>query len=725
MKQILRIGTLFSLIFSGYSLMAQSYQEKTTNASNVRLNVTNLGTFGNAFRGYRDGTGNPSAEYPAGSGVEHLFEGGIWIGGKENGGQIVVSTSAYDAPQGYAPGRGGFEFHVDTSITGNARNLQERSSLFDSRYFDPFAISHQDYVATFSDKSIVVPGTQIPINDHTRPMGVRVEMETYNWNYNFTDFMVIVNLRFYNEGQNTYDDVYTALWNNTVVRNVNITPAGAGGSAFYNRGGNGFMDSLHLAYCFDADGDPGFTESYVGQKFLGATDKEGFHHPDLDSNYNPINGAWELDQFLVNYNAWAFNDFSADFAFPTTENDRYQKMTQGLNQSPCWDNPNDPGCNGRNFQAELNASGNRSDLLAAGPFSSFAPGDVIEVSFAYVFAKKNEDGNPNTDNNEVQRANLITNAGWAQQAFNGEDQNFNGLLDPGEDNDGDGEITRFILPSPPNIPYTRVEPGDGQIEIYWSDNAERSIDPISNREDFEGYRLYLSKLGFDVTGVQDLARDFSLIAQYDKAGNNLFNETGFGSIKLAQPYYFEDDTIAYHYRYVIDNIPNGWQYATAVTAFDEGNPEGNLESLESSFLANNNRAFAGTGPNEDMGADAPFVYPNPYYYGAAWEGKSNFQEESRKIIFANLPARCVIRIYTAGGDFIDEIRHDENYDGSDTRWFRTFGAEDAGENRFSGGEHAWDLLSIESQIISRGLYMFSVEDLNSGEKFTGKFVIIK
>ena len=62
-----------------------SFQEKTTNASNVRLNVTNIGTFGNAFRGYRDGTGDPSGEYPAGSGIEHVFEGGIWIGGKENG----------------------------------------------------------------------------------------------------------------------------------------------------------------------------------------------------------------------------------------------------------------------------------------------------------------------------------------------------------------------------------------------------------------------------------------------------------------------------------------------------------------------------------------------------------------------------------------------------------------------------------------------------------------
>jgi hypothetical protein len=723
----LRFATLsLSILALNLGLSGQaSFQEKTTNASNVRLNVTNIGTFGNAFRGYRDGTGDPSGEYPAGSGVEHVFEGGIWIGGKENGGQVVVSTSAYDAPQGYAPGRGGFEFSIDTSITGAERSLQEKSSLFDSRYFSPNAVSHQDYIATFSDKSIVVPGTQIPISDHNRPMNVKVQMETYNWNYSFTDFMVIVNLKFTNEGSNTYQDVYTALWNNTVVRNINITAAGAGGAAFYNRGGNGFMDSLHLAYCYDAAGDLGFTESYVGQKFLGAVDKNGFHHPDLDSSYNPISGSWELDNFLLNYNAWVFNDFNADYAFPQSENDRYQKMEQGLNQNPCWTNPLAPNCNGRDFQAELNAAGNRSDLISAGPFEEFAPGDVIEVSFAFVFAKKNEDGNPNQENNEVQRKNLIANAGWAQQAYNGEDRNFNGLLDAGEDNDGDGKITRFILPSPPNIPRTRVEPSDSKIEIYWSDNAEKSIDPISNREDFEGYRVYLSKLGFDVTGVPDLARDFSLAAQYDKAGNNLFYESGFGSIKLAEPLYFEGDTNAYHYKYTLENIPNGWQYAVAVTAFDEGNPESNLESLESSFLANNYRAFAGTGANDNMDENAPFVYPNPYYYGSAWEGQSNFQEESRKLIFANLPARCIIRVYTVGGDFIDEIRHDEAYDGSDTRWFRTFGAEDAGENRFSGGEHAWDLLSSESQIISRGLYMYSVEDLNSGESFTGKFVIIK
>lgn len=724
MKYIpLSIALVF--ISSTFSYGQGSFQEKVTSASNVRLNVTNHGTFGNAFRGYRDGSGDPSCEYPAGSGVEHLFEGGIWIGGKENGNQVVVSTSAYDAPQGYAPGRGGFEFYIDSSITGQKANLQERSSLFDNRNYDPQAVSHQDYVAHFSDKSIVVPGTNIPIADHNRPMNIEVKLETYNWNYSFSDFMVIVVMEITNEGSNAYTDVHLGLWNNTVVRNINVSPAGSGGSAFYNKGGNGYIDSLNLAYCFDATGDVGFTESYIGQKFLGASGPKGFRHPDLDSIYDQGSGRWDSNNFKVHYNAWEFNNFNADFAFPINENDRYNKMTEGLNFEPCWDDPNGPNCGGSTFQQALEASGNRSDLISAGPFDTLQPGETITASFAYVIGPKYEDGNPNTANTAAQKRNLIANADWAQQAFNGEDQNFNGQLDPGEDLDGDGEITRYILPAPPAIPRTAVVPGENEIEIYWSDNAEESIDPISNRKDFEGYRVYISKTGFDVTGVQNLSDDFQLLAQYDKMGNARFFDTGFEQVRLDEAHFFEGDTTAYHYRYLIEDIPDGWQYAVAVTSFDAGNPESNLESLESSFLSNNYRAFSGTPPNPDMAKNEPFVYPNPYYYGAAWEGRSNFQEESRKLIFANLPERCKIRIYTVGGDFIDEIYHDQNYNGSDIRWFQTFGAENPDRNRFSGGAHAWDLLSLNSQIISRGLYMYSVKDLENGDRYNGKFIIIK
>ncbi len=161
------------------------------------------------------------------------------------------------------------------------------------------------------------------------------------------------------------------------------------------------------------------------------------------------------------------------------------------------------------------------------------------------------------------------------------------------------------------------------------------------------------------------------------------------------------------------------------TAFDRGNEESNLESLESSTLANNFRAFAGKPVNENLSENKPFAYPNPYYAGASWEGTSTFQEQSRKLYFANLPANCEITVFTVAGDFLDQITHNGQYDGSDIRWSQTFGAEDASENVFSGGEHAWDLLTENTQILARGVYIFTVKDLDTGKLYKSKFAIIK
>ncbi|MEL6842333.1 MAG: hypothetical protein AAFP02_03900, partial [Bacteroidota bacterium] len=93
------------------------------------------------------------------------------------------------------------------------------------------------------------------------------------------------------------------------------------------------------------------------------------------------------------------------------------------------------------------------------------------------------------------------------------------------------------------------------------------------------------------------------------------------------------------------------------------------------------------------------------------------------LLFANLPARCEIRIYTLSGDLVDVLQHDEAYDGSDTRWHSTYSNPE--ETAFSGGEHAWDLLSQDNQIIARGLYLFVVIDQETNEKKRGKFVVIK
>ncbi|MFB1004414.1 MAG: hypothetical protein QMC70_09810, partial [Bacteroidia bacterium] len=517
----MKYNALIAILLFSVSALAQSFDEKTTNSSNVRLNVSNSGTYGNAMRGYRDGSGNPSGEYPAGSGVEHVFESGIWFGGLINGSTVAVSTASVDAPQGYSTGSSGFEFYPEPGDV-----LREISSLRNSPFYSPNAISHQDFIATYSDRNVQVPGTQTQIAGHLDPLNVEVTSRSYNWNYSFSDFFVILDFEIENTGNNTIDSAYFGLWANTVVRNINITPAGSGGAAFYNKGGNGYFDSLQMAYCYDNSGDVGFTDSYVGQKFLGAEDKNGFQHPEANPRFN------------AHYNAWQFNSTSDPIFFqPSNDNTRYQKMTRGLNDQPCWNatNATNSNCGSRSYIDQLNQAGNRSDLVSVGPFIDFSPGDKVKVSYAFIFGKKKEDGNPNSENNKTQQSTFLANASWAQTAYGGEDVNFNGKLDVGEDIDGDGKLTRFILPAPPEIPNTKVVTSDNKIEIYWDNNAEESIDPISQLKDFEGYRLYMTKLGFDVADVPSLQRDLVKIGEYDIANNGFNYETGFANVKLEQP----------------------------------------------------------------------------------------------------------------------------------------------------------------------------------------------
>lgn len=695
----LLLGGFFCV--SSMELKAQaSFEEKQTTAGNIRMTVNNLGMIGNAFRGSYNVLKYASCEFPTGSGVEHLFQGGLWIGAYINGSQVAVSTGAIDDAAGYTTGKQNFEF---SAAVGS--KLEERSSLIDNPLYKTNAISHQDFVSDFTDKNTVVPGTNIVINNHLFPLGADVHFESYNYNFNFANYFVILNYVITNNSTNTWDSVYVGYWKDGVVRNVNITvPAG---SAFFNKGGNGYLDSLFIAYEFDANGDVGFTESYVGLKFLGAIDKDGLAHPLV------------RDKFKAHYNAWQFNNTADPLYFsPSDDNQKYGKMTAGLNFRPDWETL---------IRPTLRQANNRSHLMSVGPFVKIAPGESVNVSFSLVCAKKVEDGNPNTADNDVQKGVLVQNSLFAQTAYNGEDANFNGVLDPGEDRDGDGEITRFVLPSPPNIPRTKIVASENKIELYWSNNSESSVDPISKKKDFEGYRIYKSTLGFDVKETQDIARSLKLISEFDRGDNNLFNNTTFAEIQLADSLTFGEltnagDTIYYHYKYTFENIQNGWQHAIAVTSFDQGDEINNLQSLESSSLPNMKRVFAGTKGNDDFKNGDPFVYPNPYYGVAAWEGLSK-NPEDKKIYFANLPADCQVRIYTSAGDLVDEFEHNDSYNGSDIRWMSTY--SDPTGTVFAGGEHAWDLLSKDNQIIARGTYLFSVRDNKTGKIYKGKFALIK
>ena len=178
------------------------------------------------------------------------------------------------------------------------------------------------------------------------------------------------------------------------------------------------------------------------------------------------------------------------------------------------------------------------------------------------------------------------------------------------------------------------------------------------------------------------------------------------------------DGAHYHYKFENTQLKDGWLNYYAVTAYDRGDPDANLESLESSIYSNRVYIYPGKSDLDDMGWDAePTVYPNPYRGQALWDGYSS---RSKMIWFRNLPKAAEIRIFTLAGDLVDIIEHGESYQGQDIE-----NINDSRNPLMSGREHAWDMVTMYDQAAATGLYLFTVEDISSGKIKEGKFLIIK
>ena len=352
---------------------AQILEERVTSQSNIGLTISNLGLIGNAFRGSYTQKNYPSCEYPAGSSIEHLFQGGLWVGafksslrktvnpdtGSGGPDSLViksmlgpyVSTAAFDSPIGYSAGTANFEF------TALSPEISEISSLPQSQNYRKEAVSHQDFKTSFTDRNFNIPGSGNPprqIPGHTNPLGIDVSLESYNWNFAFANFFVILNYKITNTGLDTLDSLHVGQYYNAVVRNVSRTiPSG---TAFFNKGGNGFEDSLMLGYVFDATGDPGFTESYVGIKYLGA---ERILSGQQGKVY--VAGKTADAPFKSNFQTWLFGSSDPKFFPPPNDPDRFSRMSKGLQFESNWSAAEPPAEPIRNI---IKKPGNRTNVLS-------------------------------------------------------------------------------------------------------------------------------------------------------------------------------------------------------------------------------------------------------------------------------------------------------------------------------------------------------------------------
>ena len=702
----------------GFQKSTDDILRKYTTVGKIALTVTNFGTIGtrNSFWPRQ-----PSCEYPRGSGVEHIYQGALWVGAIRNN-QFLVSTGSNDRSSSSRAGEG-YEFNSELGDS-----ITELSSLTDDRptesQYNPLAISHQDFVCDYTDTYTRVPSTGDSILNHD-PLGITVHQESYAYNFPFADFFVILRYLIVNTSSDTLDSVYAGYWANAVVRNTNLVRPGTPG--YFDHGAYGYDSTQRMAYGFDFDGIPGTTpaNSYVGIKLLGTTPFP-----------SGVDSLGDLAQHTY-YNAWRFRSSSGEQVYFSPDQDggsgyssRYYRMSQSIPPSDIERLHRVPPAG----VAPINAT----YLISTGPYSRLNPGDSLEVVFAVVCGKKNGNA-PARDDTPDQRKILNTNSTWAQQAYNGEDVNGNNILDPGEDvarrdsvspteiglrYEADGKITRYLLPTPPRRPKVRAEVKNANIVIYWDKStAEESTDPITGRKDFEGYRIYRSTTGSDFLNHEDFLLNLSLVGEFDRRDDNIGYNTGLSKIALTTPKIFPDDTVQYWYQFppkdTIAQHLNGWQYIYGVSAYDQGDSANGVESLESAKALL--RGIPGTQPTSDKSKPIG-VYPNPYYVNAVWDGS---RERQRKIYFYNLPARSEIKVYTLAGDVVAVIDHDAaTYNGDGIDWFSNFG-DPSTQAQLAGGEHAWDLITKHDQAIATGLYLFTVEDKSNGNVKRGKFVIIK
>ncbi len=674
-----------------------------TNIGKIGLTITNFGTIGTKNQAWPL---QPSCEYPLGSRIEHIYQGGLWIGAKPPQHSFpVVSTSFYRGSSDDVP-----EFTTEPGAT-----IEERSSLPTSKFYHPNAISHQDFICEYTDRYTRVPATGDSLINHY-PIGVVVRQESYAWNYPFAESYVILRYIIKSINPDTIRDVYVGLCCENTVRNTNFVRPGATG--YFFSAGNGYDSLTRMMYGFEFSPSPGNVpaDSYVGEVLLGTNP-----FPDGITNLSEL--------YKQTYmNVWRYSSGALDLIYPYYDyvegnpyNSKYTRMTRSNPLST--------------LNTIRTSPNNYISLFSVGPWSTLAPGDSIEVVFAVVCAKKAGTLFENQDTYEA-KANLFAAAAWAQRTYNGEDLNGNNILDAGEDfvsripgglvAQPDGQLTRFVLPTPPTQPKVRAEVQNRSVVLYWDKSAELSLDPLTGKYDFAGYKIYRTKPGTDFLSNATWLTDISIIGDFDRDDDTLGYNTGLKRILIDTSLsftglQFSDDTTRYFYRFPPKDDPvtqlNGWQYVYGISAYDQGDVANNLLSLESAPVLIN--TMSGTTPTSDPSVEVG-VYPNPYYIRAYWDGQD---ERSRKLYFYNLPERATITIYTLAGDIVDVLEHSSSNVGTNIRWYERFGG--SLPRRTSGGEHAWDLISMHDQAIASGLYLFTVKDHATGTIKRGKFLIVK
>ncbi|MBK7258444.1 MAG: hypothetical protein IPI01_11710 [Ignavibacteriae bacterium] len=174
---------------------------RVTTVGKIRQVITNMGTFD---KGRTRFPGLINAEFPPGSDEEHLFQGGIWIGGITPTGDTLVSMSeAHFTPHEFYATKNNW----DSIWTGS------KGDTLQIPYWQNYeCISDQDFVSRYSDDNV------LNIDNHT-PLHLDIIQSTYSWSSGQLAEFLLHKYYIINKKQ-PLKDVYIGFWMHSSIGNI-------------------------------------------------------------------------------------------------------------------------------------------------------------------------------------------------------------------------------------------------------------------------------------------------------------------------------------------------------------------------------------------------------------------------------------------------------------------------------------------------------------------------
>ncbi len=263
----------------------------THDVGQLLIHTANWGIFGSYPSSVMPFSGFPSAEWPAGSGVQHVNIAGLWVGadigyhpiGQED---IHVSTAAYEME--FRPTDDPIDKIYETHEGAWGGNRipypnadDDGDGAVDEDYYDGrdndgdglidedfAAISQQMFSCWYTDNQ---PAAIAQYPDHV-PLNIMVRQESYQWTDPRFDDFIGIKFTITNIGTEPLSMIRLGFFMDADIGRRSTPSYWADDAAGSWRGircAELGPASLSIGYMYDADGDGGQTTSYIGAWVLG------------------------------------------------------------------------------------------------------------------------------------------------------------------------------------------------------------------------------------------------------------------------------------------------------------------------------------------------------------------------------------------------------------------------------------------------------------------------